>query len=304
MKTNNCKNTGIVVHCCCCLEKMAAKLGLRLSLAQLIIGLWRPWDGCCEEVYIFSTLSENFGWSLESFSFYEPAPWSNQEQQWLSFRVFRLRDCWQEPSALLPARCELFLSLKIQYAHHHPDGHVAKAWSFHTLSTEETPETEFWRIHEAELPEITSFGSGTRNQPLKMNPCANHIAYVTDSLCSMPGIIVCPSCNLVSYCSDGCRMQNWEKHRGVFHVNWMYHHLLPSRKQRNLRQMLWWRALSVYGAMFLLMACWETIWGIFHSTSGCFAASGDLRNTIETVCQLPEHFQGSLTVYLNDTTPR
>ncbi len=45
MKTNNCKSTGIVVHCCCCLEKMAAKLGLRLSLAQLIIGLWRPWGG-------------------------------------------------------------------------------------------------------------------------------------------------------------------------------------------------------------------------------------------------------------------
>ncbi len=68
---------------------------------------------------------------------------------------------------------------------HHPDGHVAKAWNFYTLSTKETPETESLRIHEAQLPEITSFGSGIRNQPLKMNPCANHIAHVTDSLCSM-----------------------------------------------------------------------------------------------------------------------
>jgi hypothetical protein len=32
----------------------------------------------------------------------------------------------------------------------------------------------------------------------------------------------------------------------------------------------------------------------------CFAASGGIQNTIETVCQLPEHFQGSLIVYLND----
>jgi hypothetical protein len=32
----------------------------------------------------------------------------------------------------------------------------------------------------------------------------------------------------------------------------------------------------------------------------CFAASGDIQNTIEIVCQLPEHFQGSLIVYLND----
>ncbi len=36
----------------------------------------------------------------------------------------------------------------------------------------------------------------------------------------------------------------------------------------------------------------------------CFAASGDLQNTIETVCQLPEHFQGSLAVYLNDYDPK
>ncbi|CAK9881770.1 unnamed protein product [Sphagnum jensenii] len=36
----------------------------------------------------------------------------------------------------------------------------------------------------------------------------------------------------------------------------------------------------------------------------CFATSGDLRNTIETGCQLPEHFQGSLTVYLNDCNPK
>jgi hypothetical protein len=36
----------------------------------------------------------------------------------------------------------------------------------------------------------------------------------------------------------------------------------------------------------------------------CFAASGDLWNTIETVYQLPEHFQGSLSVYLNDYNPR
>ncbi len=36
----------------------------------------------------------------------------------------------------------------------------------------------------------------------------------------------------------------------------------------------------------------------------CFAGSGDLWNTIETVYQLPEHFQGSLSVYLNDYNPR
>jgi hypothetical protein len=68
--------------------------------------------------------------------------------------------------------------IKIQYMHI-PDGHVAKACNFHTLSTKETRETESLRIHEAQLPEITSFGSGIRNQPLKMNPCANHIAHVT-----------------------------------------------------------------------------------------------------------------------------
>ncbi len=32
----------------------------------------------------------------------------------------------------------------------------------------------------------------------------------------------------------------------------------------------------------------------------CFASSGGIQNTIEIVCQLPGHFQGSLIVYLND----
>ncbi|CAM6073682.1 unnamed protein product [Sphagnum tenellum] len=217
---------------------MAARLGLRLSLDQLIIGLWRPWDGAVKRSTCFPPCQKilDAHWSpLASMNQHPEATKSNNDCQ-LGSSDYEIADKNHLHYFWPDVDCSYLSSFRIKIqCVHHPDGHIAKAWRFHTLSTEETQETEFLRIHEADLPKITSFGSGIRNQPLKMNPCANHIAHVADSLCSMPRIIVCPSCNLVSYCSDGCRMQNWEKHRG---------------------------------------------------------------------CQLPEHFQGSLTVYLNDCNPK
>ncbi|CAK9234898.1 unnamed protein product [Sphagnum troendelagicum] len=217
---------------------MAARLGLRLSLDQLIIGLWRPWDGAVKRSTCFPPCQKilDAHWSpLASMNQHPEATKSNNDCQ-LGSSDYEIADKNHLHYFWPDVDCSYLSSFRIKIqCVHHPDGHIAKAWRFHTLSTEETQETEFLRIHEADLPKINSFGSGIRNQPLKMNPCANHIAHVADSLCSMPRIIVCPSCNLVSYCSDGCRMQNWEKHRG---------------------------------------------------------------------CQLPEHFQGSLTVYLNDCNPK
>ncbi len=120
----------------------------------------------------------------------------------------------------------------------------------HATSTH-CQKTESLRIHEAQLPEITSFGSGIRNHPLKMNTCANHILHVPDSLCSMPSIIVCPSCNLVTAVMIvGCKTgRNIEVN--VFQVNWMYHHLLPQRKKSDLRQM-WWRTLWQCSCLWLV----------------------------------------------------
>jgi len=104
---------------------------------------------CCEEVYMFCTLSENFGCSLESFSFYEPATKSNNDCH-LESSDYEIADKNHLHYFRPDVNCSYLSSfrIKIQCARHHPDGHVAKAWSFHTLSTEETPETEFLRIHE------------------------------------------------------------------------------------------------------------------------------------------------------------
>ncbi|KAH8975133.1 hypothetical protein BDL97_01G140300 [Sphagnum fallax] len=288
---------------------MAARFGSRLSLGQLIIGLWRPWDGAVQRSTSFPPCQKILDdhWSpLASMNQHTEATKSNNDCHLESsdyeiadknhLRYFRPNVNWSYLSSF---------RIKIQYTHH-PDGHVAKACSFHTLSTEETPETESLRIQEAELPEITSFGSGIKNQPLKMNPCANHIAHVTDSLCSKPGIIVCPSCNLVSYCSDGCRMQNWEKHRSKCLSSQLdVPPPSPPKETQGLTTDVvmkgseWlWGNVPAYGLLG------NHLGNLPEHIRVCFAASGDLRNTIETVCQLPENFQGSLTVYLNDYNPK
>jgi len=126
---------------------MAAKLGLRLSLAQLIIGLWRPWDGAVKRSTCFAPCQKilDAHWSPLASMNQHPAATKSDNDCHLESSDYEIADKNHLHYFRPDVNCSYLSSfrIKIQCAHHHPDGHVAKAWSFHTFSTEETPETVF-----------------------------------------------------------------------------------------------------------------------------------------------------------------
>ena len=63
-----------------------------------------------------------------------------------------------------------------------------------------------------------------------------------------------------------------------------------------------WGNIPSYGIMGR-HAHMETLATIPKNLNLCFAASGDLRNVIETICQIPRGFSGDITMYINDHNP-
>ncbi|KAJ7557238.1 hypothetical protein O6H91_05G118100 [Diphasiastrum complanatum] len=107
--------------------------------------------------------------------------------------------------------------------------------------------------------------------------------------CKRPGVIFCGACSLVSHCSS----------------QWQHRRQWSSTYQTHLQQKL--------------PKSFDFSWGnvpaysLFDGSSVdaklpkhlqlCFAASGDLRNIVETVCKLPHNCEEKVTIYISDRNP-
>ncbi|MCO5557105.1 hypothetical protein L7F22_010661 [Adiantum nelumboides] len=149
-------------------------------------------------------------------------------------------------------------------------------------------------------------GAGINGSFLDRYVCANW-SVERGYACDNAGVIPCSSCDLVHYCCAECKEENVREHKVFCHLA-----ANPKISAGNLQDMpkkqrtvlraesdFVWGNIPAYG--ILPQNFRET--NIFHDFALCFCASGDLRNVIDTVCQLPEKFGPQVTIYINDHNP-
>ncbi|KAI9670303.1 MAG: hypothetical protein M1831_006517 [Alyxoria varia] len=150
--------------------------------------------------------------------------------------------------------------------------------------------------------------------------CANSLKdtpfYDNKSQCDNEGTKVCKGCVLVAYCSKQCQEQHWPAHRGdckksvLAKDSWRPRWALEGRKPGFVTR----SGVShvPFGALPM-----RNLWGntpaidvlqleqnegesYAKDLSVCFAASGNIRNVLQTVVSVPESYKGTLKVVMND----
>lgn len=148
-------------------------------------------------------------------------------------------------------------------------------------------------------------GSGVDNTRLCSNPCANWSA-PGGFACNNAGKILCPSCSLVTYCSLECKQENLCNHKCFCESasRTRQESPAPIRRPANRPALetasdFLWGNVPAYGILGQYVKAPD----LPQNVSLCFAASGDIRNVIETVCQLPDEYAGQAIIYINDHNP-
>ncbi|KAL4248930.1 MYND-type zinc finger protein samB [Abortiporus biennis] len=157
-------------------------------------------------------------------------------------------------------------------------------------------------------------------------PCANGAS------CEKPGLQVCSSCKLVSYCSKTCQLKHWVLHKidcksKMMDSKWLPGYIqnfrqpsfltssensLDDRRQEYFgekHQRRFGMSMSIWGNIPAFdVICLSRNEGSQKSVSGqdfsiAFVASGDIRQLVRTVNELPKDYTGTLTILLNDGQP-
>ncbi|KAJ7780148.1 hypothetical protein DFH07DRAFT_1026108 [Mycena maculata] len=136
--------------------------------------------------------------------------------------------------------------------------------------------------------------------------------------CPSQGLYACEQCHLIKYCSEKCKAQHWSKHRSyclhpylseTWQPMWVTERRDPSFLYPSHLLTLYRPTVDFWGdlpAMDCLRL--QTNEGMNdHRPLGdlklCFAASGDIRNLVQTVNSLPSDYTGYCDILLNDTNP-
>ncbi|KAI1469074.1 uncharacterized protein F4812DRAFT_457619 [Daldinia caldariorum] len=127
--------------------------------------------------------------------------------------------------------------------------------------------------------------------------------------CKNVGSLACKDCLLVSYCSKSCQKAHWPIHRkdcksmNNWEPSWIKEHRMPSFLSYNfanqfhkVQEVLWGRVPAIDVVQL------EQNEGRDYQKplDLLFAASGDMRNAILSVANLPEHYKGPLRIVLED----
>ncbi|KAK0497402.1 hypothetical protein EDD18DRAFT_1162060 [Armillaria luteobubalina] len=163
------------------------------------------------------------------------------------------------------------------------------------------------------LESLMSFGMGSdpNGGTLSGVMCANQSGWMHGYKgCMEPGLMSCAGCYLVKYCSERCQKQHWPRHRTACNHLYLKHDwqpawILEKRKPRFRStdvstEHLWG---DVPAIDILRLDFNEGDQALSQNFKLCFAASGDIRNLVETVNGLPKHYQGKCDILLNDINP-
>ncbi|KAG7446102.1 uncharacterized protein BT62DRAFT_895493 [Guyanagaster necrorhizus] len=143
--------------------------------------------------------------------------------------------------------------------------------------------------------------------PLRCLGCANHS-------CPNDATQSCSGCFLVRYCSKACQKEHWKSHKQdcknpLKSKSWSPTWVTENRKpafisgpnEANIQQKRWGNMMSID---LINAKNNEGADGICDKDlSLAFIASGDLRNVVRTVNELPEDYIGTLKIVLNDKNP-
>ncbi|KAF5335053.1 hypothetical protein D9758_016329 [Tetrapyrgos nigripes] len=149
---------------------------------------------------------------------------------------------------------------------------------------------------------------------LEFLECANHD--VTNSQqCLKKATKTCSQCRLVIYCSEACQLQHWKRHKlgelwtlfQDWRPRWLEEQRSPAlihddqeaaQRDSGINRRLW----GTMSAIDILNL--EANEGLAASLSRnfalAFATSGDIRNVIRTVNAVPEGYEGTLDIVIND----
>ncbi|KAJ6617047.1 hypothetical protein B0H10DRAFT_1798265 [Mycena sp. CBHHK59/15] len=145
----------------------------------------------------------------------------------------------------------------------------------------------------------------------------SHLMCANTKSCLEQGSIVCSKCRLVQYCSEKCKAQHWSKHRSrcahpyleeTWQPSWVIEGRDPTFLYRQepstyLPTFNFWG--DVPAMDYLQLSSNEALdySEYWPDIKLCFAASGDLRNLIQTVNSLPTDYTGYCDILLNDVDP-
>ncbi|RAH49614.1 uncharacterized protein BO95DRAFT_450149 [Aspergillus brunneoviolaceus CBS 621.78] len=115
--------------------------------------------------------------------------------------------------------------------------------------------------------------------------------------CKKEGRATCKGCFLITYCSRACQVAHWSEHRKdckSFLKKETWH---PARlRDVERRKYLW----GTDAAIDVLKLAFNEGESYAKDLRLLFAASGDLRNVIKTVADLPTAYSGPLDITIND----
>ncbi|PYI28678.1 hypothetical protein BP00DRAFT_480748 [Aspergillus indologenus CBS 114.80] len=138
--------------------------------------------------------------------------------------------------------------------------------------------------------------------------CANWTP--ENSECKKEGRATCKGCFLITYCNKTCQVAHWSEHRKdckstlnkeTWQPAWVLERRFPVLTQGGLemferRKYLW----GTDAAIDILKLASNEGESYAVDLRLLFAASGDLRNVVKTVADLPSTYTGSLDITIND----
>lgn len=159
--------------------------------------------------------------------------------------------------------------------------------------------------------------------PLSRLGCANQVVSKSQ-FCPRDGTLTCSGCFLVRYCSKDCQFAHWKLHKKdcknhLKSTSWspawikgkrspsfidgddVHPGELPMQSAFGMGVVLWGniQAIDIINAKYN-----EGLEDIRNrNLSMAFIASGDLRNVVTTINELPESYSGSIKIVLNDHNP-
>ncbi|KAK0238484.1 hypothetical protein EDD85DRAFT_826999 [Armillaria nabsnona] len=163
------------------------------------------------------------------------------------------------------------------------------------------------------LESLMSFGMGSdpNGGTLSGVMCANQSGWMHGYKgCMEPGLMSCAGCFLVKYCSERCQKQHWPRHRTAcnhlylkhdWQPAWILEKRKPRFRSRDVSTEHLWGDVPAIDILRLDFN--EGDQALTQNFKLCFAASGDIRNLVETVNGLPKHYQGKCDILLNDIDP-